>query len=62
LILSFHNIKYFCFSVSKDVEESDALGFFESLEQEKAQAEMAKMLKKKKKYPIAPDGKISFHL
>jgi len=38
------------------------LGFFESLEKEKAQAEMAKMLKKKKRYPIAPDGKISFQL
>lgn len=51
---------YFCFfSVSNDIQESNTLGFFESIEQEKAQAEMAKMLAKKKLYPIAPDGKIS---
>jgi len=58
----FFNITYFCFLVSKDLEESDALGFFESLEHEKAQAEMAKLLKKKKKYPVAPDGKIFLSL
>ena len=44
--------------VESDVEESDALGFFESIEQEKAKAEMAKMLEKKKIYTIAPDGKL----
>jgi hypothetical protein len=45
-----------------DLEESDVLGFFELLEHEKAQAEMAKMLAKKKLYPIAPDGKFLFTL
>ncbi|CAF4622067.1 unnamed protein product [Rotaria sp. Silwood1] len=44
--------------VSTDVEETDVLGFFEALEQEKAQAEMAKMLEKRKLCPIAPDALI----
>lgn len=42
---------------SNDVEETNTLGFFELLEQEKAQAEMKKMLAKKKLHPIAPDGR-----
>ncbi|CAF3087081.1 unnamed protein product [Rotaria sp. Silwood2] len=44
--------------ISTEVEEPDVLGFFEALEQEKAQAEMAKMLEKKKLCPIAPDALI----
>jgi hypothetical protein len=56
--LLFIYIPYFCFSVPTDLHEPDVLGFFESLEKEKAQAEMAKMLKKKKLCPIAPDGKL----
>lgn len=47
----------FCFSDQTDVDTTDTLGFFESLEKEKAQAELAKALEKKKLYPIAPDGK-----
>lgn len=38
------------------MEETETLGFFEAIEHERAQAEMAKMLAKKKIYPIAPDG------
>ncbi len=56
--LIFSYIIYFCFSVSEDVQEPDSLGFFELLEKEKAEAEMAKKLEKEKMYPIAPDGKI----
>ena len=41
---------------SNDIEETNTLGFFELIEQEKAQAEMKKMLEKKKLYPVAPDG------
>jgi hypothetical protein len=51
----------FSLPVPTDVEETDTLGFFELLEQEKALAEMAKMLEQKKIYPIAPDGMISFN-
>ncbi|CAF0980083.1 unnamed protein product [Rotaria sordida] len=44
--------------VPTDLDEPDVLGFFEALEKEKAQAEMAKMLEKKKQCPIAPDALI----
>lgn len=40
---------------TSDVQDSDVLGFFEALEQEQAQAEMAKMLASQKHPPIAPD-------
>jgi hypothetical protein len=42
------------------MEETEVMGFFESLEQEKAQAERAKLLAQKKVYPIAPDGNTCF--
>ena len=45
--------------VPTDDEAIETLGFFEAIEHERAQAEMARMLAKKKIYPIAPDGKIS---
>jgi len=56
-------IAYLCFfSAPADVQATDVLGFFEALEQEQAQADMAKMLSKKKPPPIAPDGNISHTL
>ena len=48
---------FFYFSGSTDFQEEDVLGFFESLEQEKVQAEMAKMIQKQKSCPVAPDCK-----
>lgn len=51
----------FCLLAPTDVEETEVLGFFESLEKERAEAEMAKMLEQKKIYPIAPDGKMSLN-
>jgi hypothetical protein len=44
---------------TSDVQDSDVLGFFEALEQEQAQVEMAKMLARQKDPPIAPDGNTS---
>jgi hypothetical protein len=58
LVLSLTKLTYFSFSAPSDVEGSEAFGFFEVLEQEKARDEMAKLLEKKKICPIAPDGKI----
>ncbi|CAF2041519.1 unnamed protein product [Rotaria magnacalcarata] len=44
--------------VLTDVDDADTLGFFELLEKERAEAEMAKLLEKSKNYPIAPDALI----
>lgn len=37
-------------------DDIEVLGFFESLEHDRIQAERAKLLEQKKVYPIAPDG------